>query len=80
LRDIGSIVRDVTGKEYFSELEKTANNEISKENQNFEKNKIILKVAQQKLATLDAGQVWQVLKIYNQRGMWSAINYIRAHH
>ncbi len=80
LRDVGSIVRDVTGHEYFRELEKTANNEIAKENQNFEKNKNILNEVKQKLTALDAGRLWQVLDIYNQRGMWSAIYYIRVRH
>ena len=77
LRDIGSIIRDVTGNEYFRELEKTANNEVSKENQNFEKNMIILNEVKQKLSKLDAGRLWQVLDIYNRRGMWSAIYHIR---
>jgi len=77
LRDVGSILRDVTGHEYFRELENTANNEIAKEDQNFEKNKNILNEVKQKLATLDAGRLWQVLEIYNRRGMWSAIYYIR---
>ena len=64
LRDVGSIVRDVTGHEYFRELEKTANNEIAKENQNFEKNKIILNEVKQKLATLDAGRLREPMGIH----------------
>ncbi len=80
LIDVGSILEDVTGHEYFRELEKTANNEVAKENRNFEKNKNILNEVKQKLAKLDAGRLWQVLDIYNQRGMWSAIYYIRIRH
>ena len=80
LIDVGSILEDVTGHEYFRELEKTANNEIVKENQNFEKNKNILNEVKQKLTALDAGRLWQVLDIYNRRGMWSAIYYIRVRH
>ncbi|GEM_PF-5930040 len=80
LRGVGSILGDVNGYEYFRELEKTANNEISKENQNFEKNKNILNEVKQKLAALDAGRLWQVLEIYNRRGMWSAIYHIRIRH
>jgi len=80
IRDVGSILGAVFDNEFFRELENTANHEVAKENQILKKNKAILESAQQKLATLDAGQIWQVLKIYNRRGMWDAINYIQAHH
>lgn len=52
---------------------------MRKESQNLEKNKIILGTVRKKLAKLDGGQIWKIINVYNRRGMWGAINYIRGH-
>jgi len=78
-RDGSSILRNTNNNRFFVALSNAVNEETRKENQNFERNKIILETVQQRLATLDAGQIWQVLKVYNKRGMWDAINHIRGH-
>ncbi len=79
IRDGSSIIGNAINNRFFIEISNATNKEIRKENQNLERNKIILETVQQKLATLDAGQIWQVLKVYNRRGMWDAINHIRGY-
>lgn len=79
IRGVGYILQNFSNHRYFVELSNSANKEMRKESQNLEKNKIILGTIRQKLATLDGGQIWKIINVYNRRGMWSAINYIRGH-